>query len=330
MASPRELEYRTLNLVEDAMAGRPLAERDVQAAAYRSWPGPPRAAAARLAAHANAARGKDLLWIIGLDITRPGKAKTPGADLARLNDWLAALSAFFDGVAPRVSGLRVPLAGNEQGKPQAAVVALHIETGRAPFVIRGKAGAKNGKAPLMEVPWLDADSHRLRTAGRLELVKLLSPLQDLPQFEILEAELTFYRNPHVSIASRATFRWSVDAAVYVMPRAEARVVIPLHRCRGEIAIKESSFRSDGTDFSLTADKNSPAVRVTESAAMIEGLGRFFIYCCGSTTDPQPLWQNPASLLIDLTPAGAERAATASAELRPQTTLESNQVGRWKL
>jgi hypothetical protein len=329
MKAPRDLEYHTLNRVEAVQSGVSLpGSSDVHFAASRSWPGPPRIAARRLAAHANAARGRDLLWIVGLDSAKTGDAALTGADLSRFQAWLAGVSEFFDGMAPRIGGFRVPVGGNGK-KKGLSVVALHIETGRAPFVIRSKPGS-NGKAPALETPWLDADTGQVRSAGRMELVKLLSPLHDLPQFEILEAELSFYRNPHVSIASKATFRWSVDAAVYVMPRAEARSVIPLHRCRGGIAIAHSPFRSDGADFSVTADQGSPGVRVTESAVLIDGLGRFFIYCCGSTLDPQPPWQHPASLLIDLTPAGSERAATATAELRPEPPIETNQAGRWKL
>ncbi len=90
------------------------------------------------------------------------------------------------------------------------------------------------------------------------------------------------------------------------------------------------FSSEASDLSLTADKGSPAIRITESAALIEGLGRFFVYACGSTTQAQIPTQNPVSVRFDLVPAGTDRAATASAELRPEPTTETNQAGRWKL
>ncbi len=116
---------------------------------------------------------------------------------------------FFDGLAPRITGFNVP------DRPQRscpAVVALQIETTRAPFVIR--------HGGTCEVPWLDAGDGTVRSAGRLELIRLLSPLEDLPQFEVLEAELTFYKNPHTGLASKAAFRWTLDGSLYVMPRAE--------------------------------------------------------------------------------------------------------------
>jgi hypothetical protein len=93
---------------------------------------------------------------------------------------------------------------------------------------------------------------------------------------------------------------------------------------------DAGFRTEGTDCSFTADKNSPAIRVTETALLIEGLGRFFVYACGSTSASDLPWTRPASVRIDFTPAGGERSAAAASELRPDTVTESNQAGRWRL
>lgn len=313
MKPPHALEARVLELVEAARAGNPPDLSDGLTSLFRTWPKPDAVAARRLAACANFARGRDLLWVMGLDSTLGVK----GADPSPAEAWIARISEHFDGIAPRISVLQVPISD----KPKRAVVALQVETGRAPFVVCGPRKA-------LETPWLEDGA--VRSARRLELVQMLSPLQELPALEILEADLSFYRNPHVSAAARATFRWTLDAAVYVMPQADARVVIPLHRCRGTVLIVGSAFRNEATDVSLTADKNSPAIRITESAALIEGLGRFFIYCCGSTREPDLLWQYPAELIFDCTPAGANRAAAAVAALRPEPPSEANQAGRWKL
>ncbi len=306
-ASPRQVEYRALHLIDGLAAGRAAAEIDAHTAAFRTWPGPPRAAARRLAAYANAARGRDVLWLIG----RPGK----GAEVGRLQGWLDTVLPFFDGLAPRVTGFKVPTGTD-------SVVALQIETVRAPFVIR--------HGGTCEVPWVDAGEATVRSAGRTELIRLLSPLEDLPQFEVLEAELTFYKNLHVGLGSKAAFRWTLDGSLYVIPRSESRLVIPLHHCRSSVFTPGDGFSSEASDLSLTADKGSPAIRITESAALIEGLGRFFVYACGSTTRAEVPVQSPLSARFDLVPAGTDRAATASAELRPESVTETNQVGRWKL
>ena len=367
----REIEYRALRALDrlagngngsESAAAIGAATADPFLACFRSWPRPARAAARRLAAHANAARGRDLLWLVGIG-TQP--SNSPGADPAAAEAWIGGLRPFFDGLMPRIVPVEVPLPAvpnapelaaappsspsqtRRRRSPQQAssrgprsVVALHIETSRAPFVVR--AGADR-----LETPWLDlsaatdavtgdtaADDRALRSATRADLIRLLMPRLDLPAFELLEAQLTFYRNPHTTAYSRTTFRWSLDASLYVVPNAAgshgpARVVLPLHGCRGAVEIGDS-FRSEATEFSVTPDKASPAVRVTESAVLVDDLGRMFLYLCGETRQPTLAWQEPATLLLDLLPTGAERAATVLARLRPETPLEANQAGVWKL
>ncbi len=261
-----------------------------------------------------------MLWLVGVE----SNGAVRGADPRKFDDWLAGLLPFFDGLAPRIISFNVPT-GPRRGKlPPRQVVALHVETDRAPFVIRGAR-----RAASTEVPWPDADGG-VRSAGRIELVKLLSPLHDLPQLEILEAELTFYKNPHPSYASKATFRWTFDGSVYVMPRADDRVVVPLHRIRGGLATGRGDFSGQATEVNLTADKNSPAIRLTDTAALVEGLGRVFIYCSGSTTRQEIPTQDDMAFTVDLIPAGSDRAATASTTMRPAQVAEGNQAGRWKL
>ena len=250
--------------------------------------------------------------------------KPTGADASGLEVWLGAVTRHFDGLAPRVTAYNVPAGRGHRGRPL-QVVALGIETERAPFVVR-----LSGGQPSFEVPWFDTSDGLIRSAGRMELVKLLAPLSDLPRFEVLEAELTFYHNPHAGNGGKALYRWTLDGSLYVMPSGDARVVVPLHRCHGGVASPNGSFASQGTDFSLTADKGSPAVRVTESAALIEGLGRMFLYACGATGHREIAWQEKMSVRLDLAPVGVDRAAVAQAELRPEPTRESNQAGRWKL
>ena len=322
MPAPRQLEYRALNLLEALAQGRSLADADATAAAYRRWPGPASLAARRLAAHANVARGRDVLWLIGMDTTGRG----PGAEHAKFAAWLDAILPFFDGLAPQVTSLKVPLSPARGKTPARFVVALHVETSRAPFVVRG--GGRRGE---LAVPWLESPGGTIRPAGRLELIKLLTPLQDLPQLEVLEAELTFYKNPHASYSNKTTFRWTLDGSLYLVPQGDSRVIIPLHRCRSSLAGTDGSkFSAPAADINFTADKNSPAVRLTDSAILVEGLGRVFVYCSGSTHAPELPLQSSLSLLLDLLPAGSDRAATASTTMRPAQVTEGNQAGRWKL
>ncbi len=321
MDAPRQSEYRAVNLLEALAAGRKLPDADATAAVFRTWPAPGAPAARLLAAHANAARGRDVLWLVGVDAAGGG----PGADVGRFDGWLAAMLPFFDGLAPHVTRLKVPLAPAAGKSPARTALALHVETGRAPFVVRA-AGARSAR---LEVPWFDVATGAIRPAGRLELVKLLTPLQDIPQLEILEGDLTFYKNQH-SPYSRATFRWTLDGALYLVPRGQDRVILPLHRCRAALLGAETSFAAPAAEINFTADKNSPGVRLTESAILLEGLGRIFIYCSGSTSAPELPLAHGLRLTVDLQPAGADRTATVATTMRPAQVTEGNQAGRWKL
>ena len=321
MNRPRQLEYRTLTLLEVLAAGQTLASVDPQAALFRAWPGPPRQAARRLAAQANAARGHDVLWLVGVD--RGGLVR--GADPRRFDDWLAGLLPFFDGLAPRITAYNVPTGPQGNKQPSKHAVALHIETDRAPFVVRG-----GNRAGSMEVPWLEAGG-AIRPAGRLELVKLLSPLVDLPRLEILEAELTLLQKPPIRPTPRRPLSAGHSTARSTSCRAPTTMWwSPLHRCRGGLTTTKGDFSNAASEVNLTADKNSPAIRLTDSAALIEGLGRVFIYCSGSTTAPEIPLQESIVFTVDMVPAGSDRAATASTTMRPAQVAEGNQAGRWKL
>ena len=276
-----------------------------------------------MAAQANAARGNDVLWLIGVKPLAPGGFGLSGASLSQFDGWLQSLLPFFDGLAPNVQAFTLP--GEPTLGANRSIVALHIETSRVPFAVRA-----NAKGTTLEVPWWDGHAAEIRSAGRADLIRLLVPLQDLPQFEVLDAELTFYKNLHANAASKIAHRWTLDGSLYVIPHPDTRAVIPLHRCRAGISIGDRGFSASANDFTLTADKQSPAVRITESAALIEGLGRMFVYCSGSTPATEIAWQSPLTLTFDLWPAGAERTAVVSARLRPEVATENNQAGRWKL
>ena len=329
MKATHQLEFQALTLLDALNAGQESAGAKPDHSHFASWPGPPRRAARLLAAQANAARGRNVLWLVGVKTDDSGRHSTgrlrvTGAQLPQFDAWLQNLLPFFDGLAPKVRAFVIPY-GAHGSVPAQSVIALQIETSRAPFVIRTTAAGTT-----LDVPWWDPATGQTRSAGRTELVKLLVPLQDLPQFEVLEAELTFYKNPHPSGAQKTLHRWTLDGSLYVIPQPETRAVIPLHRCSGSLRIPGSAFAAAAQDLSLTADKLSPAVRVTESAVLVEGLGRLFIYCCGSTTAAEIPWQSPMTATFDLIPAGAERAAVATASLHSEPATESNQAGRWKL
>jgi hypothetical protein len=78
-----EVEAWALGVVEQIGGGHPL--EDPQVELKREWPDPMRAAR-RLAAHANAARGEPILWLVGVD-EQSGIVAVEGAP--ELADWHA-------------------------------------------------------------------------------------------------------------------------------------------------------------------------------------------------------------------------------------------------
>ena len=305
MSSARDLEFLGLRQMEHLERGEAL---ESGCDAMLTWP-KPALAARRLAAQANAARGHGLVWVVGMG--RDGKRRS--CNLGGWKKWQASLQTFFDGLVPEMDALEV------SGRDGTKCVVIGIESTRAPFVVRAKL-----KSDALEVPWYDREQHAVRSATRFDLVRLFTPLGELPHFEVLEAELTFFRN--VLPRTRATFRWTLDAALYIVPRGTARIVVPLQRCRASIEIPGAGFSSRGMDLHLTADVQSPGVRVTESALLIENLGRVFVFCAGSTDVPDLPWDEPARLVA---PSGAELSAVVSADLRPEPTIAENQVARWR-
>ncbi len=308
MKSARDLEFLGLRQMERIERGEaPETGCDFML----TWP-KPALAARRLAGMANTARGNPLLWIIGLD--RHGKRRR--CDLSGLTKWQVSLRPHFDGLMPEMHGLAVT------GSDGASCVVLGIETTRAPFVVRMKS-----PVGALEVPWFDREQREVRSASRLDLVRLFTPLGELPHFEVLEAELTFFRNVHAR--TKATYRWTLDAALYIVPRGDARIVVPLHGCRASVEIPQANFSSRGMEIHLTADKQSPGVRVTESALLIEGMGRVFFYCVGTTETPDLPWHEPARFNVEISPAGAEIAAVVAADLRTEPTIADIQHARWR-
>jgi hypothetical protein len=308
MKSAREIEFLGLRQVERIGRREPL-EQGCEA--MLSLPKPAEAAR-RLAAQANAARGSRLIWLLGID----SRGKRKACDRKAVAKWESALRPYFEGLAPEMEILSMPVGKGPE------ILLLGIETSRAPFVVRAAP-----KSDVLEVPHFDPGDGKVRSATRSDLVRMFTPLGELPHFEVLDAQLTFFRN--IIPRTRATFRWALDATLYVVPRGDARIVVPLQRCRSSVEIPGANFASPGVDLSFTSDKSSPGVRVTESALLIENLGRVFFYCVGSTDAPHLPWQEPARFVAEIAPAGAELASVVSVTLRPERPLEENQLARWR-
>ena len=223
-----EIENWTLSVIEQVESGQPNEDSRVEIKAQ--WPDAEKAAR-RIAGHANAAHGEPILWLIGID-ERKGVVGVNNEELA---NWYAGVKAEFDGLAPQMlRDLNVPVAGT-------TVVALLFDTDRAPYLVKNPAyGQSNGGPVQLEVPWREARS--TRTASRSDLLRILSPIQKNPSFELLDAWLKVYpelvRERGISTYGEdpKNLTWKLDMDFYVAPRMDARVVIPFHRCRASFEI----------------------------------------------------------------------------------------------
>ncbi len=125
-------------------------------------------AARRIAGHANSAHGEDILWLIGVDETS-GPVSLPTNDMA---NWLSQVCSHFNELPPEIIDLNIPVDGT-------TIVALLIQTDRAPFVVKNASYGQQGGGPVeLEVPWREGT--RVRTATRANLISMLTPTLKLP------------------------------------------------------------------------------------------------------------------------------------------------------
>lgn len=200
-----EFEAWVLDVADLVGSGAP--NEDSRVELKRDWIAPEKAAR-RIAGHANAARGAEILWVIGLDPrATPGKGPV-GATDEDLATWWDQVASHFDGRPPSIES-RVVRVGEK------AVVGLLMDTTTAPFVIRNP-----GPGPDLEVPW--RENTRIRSARREDLIRLLSPLRSRPSFEVLGAHVQFSAGPGDPYLA-------FKALLFMDRLLDSPAVIPFHR-----------------------------------------------------------------------------------------------------
>jgi hypothetical protein len=185
------------------------------------WP-EPRWTARQLAGHANAARGVPILWLIGVD----GSSGVVGCEDTEVGDWYNQIRAEFDGgVAPTLLGHPT---FEHAGR---FLVPLVFTTDRPPYVIRNPARDTPKSGPFsLEVPWREGTN--VRSAGRAELLAMLTETAPIPAVEILRGQVVITPSTKDGTNILDPERWTVtvEVEVYISPRGSASTVIPFHRC----------------------------------------------------------------------------------------------------
>jgi hypothetical protein len=187
---PEEIELWAIEVVNAVLASQPVEDSRVELKS--SWP-EPRKAADRLAAHANAARGTGILWLIGVD---EGNHTINPIDFVELSNWCSSLERFFDGFPPR---LAISVAIRTESGP---IVALFFETTPgAPFVVTSSQGGY----PDFIVPWREGT--RLRAARREDLLRILVPIRRISALtDELDFNIAVARSTPLIASLGASFR----------------------------------------------------------------------------------------------------------------------------
>jgi hypothetical protein len=254
-----EVEHWAITVADRVKAHKPLEDSRVELKA--GWPDAVDAAR-RIAGHANAAHGDPILWIIGLDEKR-GVIGATANDLAK---WYPQVQAQFDGIAPGMEDFVVPYDGQ-------TLVALLFETSGAPFVVHNPVFGKTGGGSVSrETPWREGTS--IRSATRTDLLRLLVPLQRLPEVEVLEARIS-----HVVENGRSGF--NLWASHYFTPHSSERVIILAHRCQGGLQIQPSGESLPFNELILRALRpdegpRTGSVRSTDREVIIVGSGEVIL------------------------------------------------------
>lgn len=209
----QEVEARVLAVVDRIMNGGRLEDSLIECKA--EWPGVDKAR--QLAAHANSARGEEIVWIIGID-EKAHRIVSP--TLADLANWWPEFSKRFDEVAPGIDDYVVSV-GDSQ-----TVTALIFSTDRAPYVV--KTGAQDGRVER-EIPIREGT--RTRSARRHELLRLLHPASSVPDAMLLFAHLTAHA---LQQNSREAVRLELSFNIFIDQRTDEVVILPHHRMQSDI------------------------------------------------------------------------------------------------
>src|SRR5882724_211083 len=283
-----DIENWTLSIIDRAQSRQPIEDSRVELKAR--WPDDPKKAARRIAGHANAARCEPILWLIGVD---EATGSVPGIDFTEFSSWYGAVKSSFDELAPEPISMNIPVNG-------VTVAALFFETERAPYVVKNSEGGSVQR----EVPWREATG--IKSATRSQLLRLLSPLQKLPNIEVVGSLLSV---SHWKSANGDKYLgWKARVALFLTQQMGQQTVIPSHRCSVTFIVPGNEHFGPfywGKGFRGIRSEN---VNATDNAVTINGSGLFEVRCDISTKleEMNPdLSASEASIEVTLKPANTE-------------------------
>jgi hypothetical protein len=314
-----EMEGWVLKTIDGITKGSPHEDSRVECKA--EWPENTKKAARQLGAHANAAGGEPILWIVGLDRTRG----VLGAQDRELSNWWSSVKSEFNQLEPVLAADLIVPVGDK------VVVALLFQTDRAPFVVKAQEG-------FLEVPWRQGT--RTNSAQRSDLVRLLVPAVKLPDVESLSTALRMTELP-----DEGKFRLDASLNIYIVPKTELRVAFPFHHTRCSVQFGEFQTDFHRVDFALPEPSppnpwekklsfavippppppQSLTVKMAPTEMIVDGPGSFIIRA-KHYFDSLPNLTDEATIFVEAKPAGSDLAAILVVTIHRRNRGEA--VAKW--
>lgn len=312
--------------VADQVAGGAHSE-DSRVELKAEWPKATNAARL-IAAHANAARGTPILWIIGLDETDGPVGAAP----EELANWFSTVRSCFEGVVPSLFDLNVNVGGK-------TVVALVFQTDRAPFVVKNPAfGAANGGPVELEIPW--REGRKTRTARREDLVRLLAPLVQLPEIEWLDCQVSARLEPRAE--GGKVDAWYLHGSYYISPSGANAVVIPFHRSSLRVVSVKSGelgpweqlrmlppYRYGGGAGKIVSKVDSMTVAASSTEVVVTGPGKINFQASGKFPIDEGVFADPLEVSVQFRVIGASVPISTVLTLLPGSP-DTSQRAVWAL
>lgn len=273
-----ELEAKVLGIIDRVQRNQPVEDSLVELKA--DWI-EPKKAGRRIAGLCNAARGEPVLWIVGVDEERG----VVGASLEELSNWWSAVRAEFDQGEPAfVQNLSIP-AGD------LTVVALLIDTSRAPYVTKNPVG---GGPVGLEVPWREGNS--TRSARREDLIRILVPATKIPQLDFLSARAASWRDDDTRL-------WKMKLEVDLYVHARVPTTIIAHQSAVNIDPPQLGFGASGYGRSFVGH-SAEGIAVSADDVVLSRPGKFRFMAFGMMAGIGPVLPPSASVTVELAIAEA--------------------------
>lgn len=292
-----------------------------------TWP-KPATAARQIAAHANAARGAPILWIIGVDEV----SGVLGADATELADWFSSVRSQFNHVYPELQDLNIRVGEH-------TVVAMLFQTDRAPFLVKNAAfGTPGGGSVEWEVPW--REGRKTQTANRENIFRLIGPLVRLPELEWLDCSLSMRMEKNNSGTSSQ--RWHLYGSIYAVPSGPEPLVIPFHRCNISVTLANVAVLDEWAELTLTPPRrmhlsrnagisssvDSMTVDSSSSEVIITGPGRVQFAASMSSEQEIELVPDNVSVVLRMNAVGTNTPSVIGETLLAATP-DANCKAIWK-